>query len=113
MSIYIKIIGAIIKVPSIAFKDIKYAAMNTKSEESNAKLNVIGMKNLISPGINKDPIRTVAPSNNAETPVELLNRFVISPIKFEKKVLAVTFPISIKEFNKIEPIEQPAPALQI
>ena len=100
-------------VPSIAFKDIKNAAMNTKSEASNAKLNVIGIKNLISPGINNDPIKTVAPSNNAEIPVALLNKFAISPIKFEKKVLAVTFPISSKAFNKIEPIEQPAPTLQI
>lgn len=110
---YINIIGAIINVPSIAFIDIKYEAINTKSDVSNAKLNVIGMKNLISPGMNNEPIKTVAPSNSAEIPVELLNKFVISPIKFEKNVEAVTFPISSKEFNKIDPKEQPAPELQI
>ncbi|KKN59838.1 hypothetical protein LCGC14_0538360 [marine sediment metagenome] len=98
-------------VPRTAFNDIKYAAMKTKSEVNNAKLNVIGMKNLISPGINKDPIRTVAPSNNAEIPVELLNKFVISPIKFEKNVPDVTLPISSKAFKIIEPMEHPVPAL--
>lgn len=102
-----------INVPSIAFSDIKYTAMNTKSDVNNARLNVIGMKNLISPGINNDPINTPAPSNNAEIPIELSNRFVISPIKLEKKVPAVTFPILSIEFNKIDPIEQPAPTLQI
>ncbi len=98
-------------VPRTAFRDIKYAAIKTKSEVSNAKLNVIGIKNLISPGINRDPIRTVAPSNNAEIPVGLLNKFVISPIKFEKNVLAVTLPISSKAFNNIEPTEHPVPPL--
>jgi len=100
-------------VPSNAFIDIKYEAINTKSDVSNAKLNVTGIKNLISPGINNDPIKTVAPSNNAEIPVPLLNRFVISPIRFVKNVEAVTFPISSKAFNNIDPIEQPDPALQI
>ncbi len=110
---YISIIGVMINVPNIAFIDIKYEAMKTKSEVNNAKLNVMGMKNLISPGMNNDPIKTVAPNNNAEIPVLLSNRFVISPIKFEKNVEAVTFPISSKEFNKIDPKEQPAPELQI
>lgn len=81
--------------------------MKTKSVVNSDNVNVIGMKNLISPGINNDPIKTVAPSNNAESPVALLNKFVISPIRFEKKVLAVTFPISNIAFNNIEPIEHP------
>ena len=108
---YINIIGAIINVPSIAFNEIKYAAIKTKSDVSNANENEIGIKNLISPGINNDPIKTVAPNNNAPIPVPLLNKSPIFPIRFEKKVDAVAFSKSNNEFNNIEPIEQPESTL--
>ena len=100
-------------VPSTAFKDIKCVDINTKSETNKASENVIGMKNLISPGMNKEPISTAAPTIKEASPVPLLNKFPISPIKSVKKLNEVTLSIFNIEFRMIDPKEHPTSALHI
>ena len=101
------------KVANTAFRDIKYDEINTKSETSNASEKDIGIKNLISPGMKSEPIRTAAPTAKAAIPVALPARSVISPINSVKKLKEVTLSKLNKEFKIIDPREHPASTLQI
>ena len=111
---YINIIGAKIIVPKTAFKDIKYAAMKTKSIVKSAKLRATGMNNLCSEGI-KTVAATVTPIpvTSAANPVLLVNKEKIFPIMSVKKPRNETFSIFNIELNKIDPNEHPEPELQI